>query len=268
MNESLPSLVEGDGSRPAAEPFRLILEMEPPRIADLGKVRRQIAVAQTVADAVLVPDNHLGLPAMSSVAVACEIKAAGLTPIVALNARDRNHLRLASDLMTLEAYGIDEVLFLYGDEITEGRSTLTVRKMLSLVEGRGFRVGVVSTQGRPLGWRAKADFLMTKLDFEPLDADRWRRTCGFQHRVYCGVLALPDAVMARKIAGNIPGLNLPEGYLESLERDDEHGFKVALDMLSRLRQCGGDGAQIVIPARRKRFAEMLSKWKAGEGLAP
>jgi hypothetical protein len=242
--------------------FRLILEIEPPRAPDLSKVARQLDIFGTLVDAILVPDNHLGRPAVSSVALAIEIRRAGFQAIPAVNARDRNHLRLRSDLMTLQAYGVDEVLFLYGDRIAQGRSGLTVREMLGDEVGAGLRRGVVATIGRPLTWRRRADFLVTKLAFGRSKAGYWREAEGFAHPLYCGVIALPDGEMARRVVDNIPDLEPPPGYLDDFDRDPDAGFHAAIAELDELHASGVDGAHLVVPAGRRRFAEMLEAWIA------
>lgn len=243
--------------------FRLIFELEPPRRPDLARVRRQIEIFGPITDAILVPDNHLGLPAISSVAIALDIRRAGYKPIVAINARDRNLLRLESDLLTLQAYGIDEVLYLYGDNIKEGRSTLTVREMLAATETFQISKGVLAAPGQPLSWRAAADFLLTSLDFGRDEVGTWKQSLEVTKPVYCGVLALPDVIMAQKILANIPDLTLPGRYLSRLEEDEDYGFKAAIEELDHLCQAGMDGAQLVVPANRRRFAEMLTDWSSG-----
>jgi methylenetetrahydrofolate reductase (NADPH) len=245
--------------------FRLIFELQPPRKPDLGPVHRQIEIFAPIVDAILVPDNHLGTPALSSVAIAVEIKREGLTPIVSLNARDRNLLRLESDLLTLAAYDIDEVLYLYGDNVKEGRTALTVREMLAATESWKLSRGVLAAPGKPLGWRVGADFLLTKLDFGRSEIGRWKRSLGMQKPLYCGVLALADVAIAQKILLNIPDLVLPPGYMEKLADDEGYGFKAAIQELTQLHRSGVDGAQLVIPAKRRRFAEMLKDWAAEGG---
>lgn len=240
--------------------FRLILEMDPPRQPDLGKALRQLDLFRPVAGAILIPDNHLGAPAMSSLALSIEARNRGLTPIAAINARDRNHLRLESDLLTLRAYGVDEVLLLYGDEVDRGRSALTVREMLERTSGEGLRAGVVASVGKPLGWRAGADFLVTKLALGSFEARRWRESSGFSGPVYCGVLALSDGALARRVARNIPDLEPPGGFFQALDDDDEAGFALALGALDELEASGINGAHIVVPARRRRFVELLAAW--------
>lgn len=246
--------------------FRIIFELEPPRAPDLKKVLKQIEIFGPIVDAFLVPDNHLGLPALSSLAVALEVRSQGYRPIVCINARDRNHLRLASDLLTLRAYGIDEVLFLYGDRIPHGRTGLKVRDMLTDEAGEGLRKGVAAVIGKSLRWKAKADFLMTQLAFGRSKAGYWREAQGFPHPLYCGVIGLPDGEMARKILNNIPDLDLPPGYLEAFKGDTEAGFKAAIAELDELYVSGIDGAQLVVPAGWRRFAELLEEWAESRGL--
>lgn len=247
--------------------FKLIFEIEPPRTPDLGKLMRQLEIFGPLVDAILVPDNHLASSAVSSVAIGVEIAKQGLRPIVALNARDRNWLRFESDVLTLQAYGIEEVLFLYGDHVAEGRSSMTVRKMLESDGSRALSRGALAEIGRPLRWRALADFVLTKLDVgRAADAAKWRQSAGWTKPLFCGVLALPDPAMARKILDNIGGLELPPGYLEGFEADPEFGFQTAISELDELFASGIDGAQVVVPANRRRFAEMLEKWMAERGL--
>lgn len=240
--------------------FRLIFELEPPRTPDLKRVIRQIEILGPVVDAILVPDNHLGHPALSSLALAIEVRSHGFRPIVALNARDRNRLRLQSDLLTLRAYDIEEVLLLSGDRVEGVPRTLTVREMLEDEAGLGIRKGVLATIGRRLAWRGGADFLVTKLDFGRAQAGYWREAEGFAHPLYCGVIALPDGAMARRVIDNIPDLEPPAGFLEAFERDGDAGFVAAIAELDDLYHSGIDGAHLVVPAGRRRFAEMLEQW--------
>ena len=208
--------------------FRLIFELQPPRAPDLSAVHRQLEIFGPIVDAILVPDNHLATPALSSVAIAIEIRREGLTPIVSLNARDRNLLRLHSDLLTLAAYDIHEVLYLYGDNVKEGRTHLSVREMLAATQESGMTRGVLAAPGQPLGWRAGAEFLLTKLDFGRSEIGRWKRSLGVAKPLYCGVLALSGVAIAQKILFNVPDLVLPPDYLEKLEEEYGYGFKDAI----------------------------------------
>jgi len=249
--------------------FRIVYEVEPPREPVLTKFHRQLDIFGGVVDAVLIPDNHLGRAALSSVVLAVEALERGVTPIVAINARDRNHLRFHSDLMTLKAFGVEEVLFLYGDRIPTGRSDLTVRRMLDHDAGDGLVRGVVAPIGKPLGWRSSADFLVTQLGTAGLGTVANLRAQGWSKPVYGGTCALPSKEMAARVIDGIPGFTVPEGYMDAFDADPEAGFRYALDCLDGL--CGdgpdgadgADGAHLVVPAGRVRFAELLGAWVAG-----
>lgn len=244
-------------------PFRLIYEVEPPREANTTKFFRQLEIFAGVADAVLIPDNHLGRPALSSVTLAVAAKAEGHHPIVALNARDRNHLRLRSDLLTLAAFGIHEVLFLFGDAIEYGRSDLTVRTMLEDLEASvGMTRGVVAPMSKPLAWRKAADFLVTQLGSEGLAAALRLRAAGWAKPLYGGTAALANRALAERVVGAIPGFEVPGGYFESFEADPEAGFRWAIDCLDDLCRAGLNGAHLVIPTGRVRFAALLGEWLA------
>jgi hypothetical protein len=242
--------------------FRLIYEVEPPREATLTKFFRQLEIFGDVVDAVLIPDNHLGRSAISSVALAIEAAKRGFRPIVALNARDRNHLRLHSDFLTLRAFGVEEVLLLFGDRIETGRSDLTVRRMLEHEGGDGLRRGVVAPLTKALAWRKAADFLVTQLGLEGLKSAAALREQAWSKPVYGGTAALPTREIATKVLASIPGLTVPDGYLSAFDDDPESGFRFALECLDELCDGGVDGAHIVVPAGRLRFAEMLGDWVA------
>ncbi|HEY6738192.1 MAG TPA: methylenetetrahydrofolate reductase, partial [Actinopolymorphaceae bacterium] len=159
-------------------PFELVCEIEPPTRPDLSKITRQIEVLSPIADAFLAPDNHIGRATVSSIAVAHEIQQAGAPGIACLNSRDRNLLGFHRDLLTAAAYGVNRVLFVYGDKPASGNRTsdLTVRAMLehtreladheSFAGTRPFRVGVTSGL-RPLpAWKRSADFLFVQIGFD------------------------------------------------------------------------------------------------------
>lgn len=242
--------------------FRLIYELSIPREPNVKKILTQIEIFRPVADSFLVPDNHLGRAAMSSLAAAIEVRANDGKPLVALNARDRNELRLKSDLLTLTAYEIDEVLFVYGDPAGE-RSGLTVRRMLEASDGEDLKRGVAVTIGKPLGWRERADFLFTNLAFGRGKPGYWREARGFSHPLYCGVIALQNRDLSAKYLANIPGLEAPPGYLEAFDDDGDAGFRAALKELDDLKAAGVDGAHLVVPAGWRRFAGMLEEWVGG-----
>src|SRR5918996_5677699 len=116
----------------AQGPFELVCEIEPATTPDLTRVRHQIGVMAPVASSFLIPDNHIGRATVSSVAVAHEVQAMGGRAVACLNSRDRNLLGFQRDLLTAAAYGVEQFLFVHGDDPAEGARTsqLTVRTMI------------------------------------------------------------------------------------------------------------------------------------------
>ena len=246
--------------------FEVICEIQPPTSADIGIVREQIAVLRRSCDAFLVPDSHLGRATVSSVSVAHEVAYLQGRALACLNARDRNLLGLQRDLLTAAAYGVEELLFVYGDAPQRGdRTTMTVRQMLEEVRGGGydrrFTVGVTADLNRPLpAWKRDADFVFTQLSFDPVAIERWREGAEFDGQVYAGVVVLASDKMARRLSQVIPGLDVPERILEMLARDPEAGVQIAVDRVLALRDGGHVDGVHLVPARRYRqTAEALER---------
>lgn len=231
-------------------------EIEPPTTPDLGIVREQIAVLQPSCDAFLVPDSHLGRATVSSVAVAHEVAYLQGRALACLNARDRNLLGLRRDLLTARAYGVRELLFVYGDAPSEGgRAPLTVRRMLEEVQSFApdLRVGVAADLTKPLpAWKRAADFLCIQLSFDPTAVRAWCAQTAFDGEIYAGVIVLASDKMAFRLADRIPGLSVPDPLLQRLAAVPDAGVDAAVAMLRDLRGDGVvDGAHLV-PGRRFR----------------
>jgi 5,10-methylenetetrahydrofolate reductase len=248
--------------------FEVVCEIEPATTPDLKRVRHQIGVLSRIASAFLIPDNHIGRATVSSVAVAHEVEAMGGRSIACLNARDRNLLGFRRDLLTAAAYGVDQFLFVYGDEPRVGARTseLTVRTMLD--EGRAYaaelgvamRFGVASGL-RPLpAWKREADFLFVQVGFSLEDLLSWRRGLDLAAPVYSGVLVLASAAMAQRVSGDIPGLRIPSGLVARLEEDGDAGVDAACELVRAIRDSGAfDGVHLVPVARYRDVAARLER---------
>lgn len=241
--------------------FEVVCEIEPPTSADMGIVREQIAVLRPYCDAFLVPDSHLGRATVSSIAVAHEVTYLHGRAIACLNARDRNQLGLQRDLLTAAAYGVTELLFVYGDRPRGGeRSTLTVRQMLDEVARRDdgnspLRIGVAADVSQPLPqWKQRADFVFTQISFDDQAVVRWRERTEFGGRVYAGVVVLASDKMAQRLTELIPGLAVPDSLLRQLATDPLAGVEIAAQQILRLRETGAVDGVHLIPARRFRQA--------------
>lgn len=258
-----PSFLEGNE-------FRILCEIEPPRRPDIEDVRDQINVLNPVADAFLIPDNHLGRATVSSVAVAHEVSYMGGRSIACLNARDRNLLGFRRDLLTAASYGVDHFLFVYGDPPQEGRRAedLTVRGMINEVHSYGtgplfmgypdFKIGTTARVGRPLTWRARADFLFVQITYSTQRLLEWRESIDFPGRVFPGVIVLASTRMARRINATIPDIRIPDHIVDKLDDHPTVGLDFACDQIEAIRSSGAfDGVHLVPVRRYREMAERL-----------
>jgi methylenetetrahydrofolate reductase (NADPH) len=251
-------------------PFEVICEIEPATTPDLTRVRHQIGVLSPIADAFLIPDNHIGRATVSSVAVAHEVQAMGGRSIACLNARDRNLLGFRRDLLTAAAYGVDEFLFVYGDDPLAGTRTseLTVRTMIdegrvyakSLEPGTTMRFGAATGLRSVPEWKRTADFLFVQIGFSLDDLLRWRSEVDVSIPVYAGVIVLPSATMARRLRHDIPGLAIPDDLIERLEHDRNAGVDAACELVEAIRDAHAlDGVHLIPVTRYREVAARLER---------
>ena len=267
-------------------PFELICEIEPATTPDLTRVRHQIGVLSPVATSFLIPDNHIGRATVSSVAVAHEVEQMGGRSIACLNARDRNLLGFRRDLLTAAAYGVDQFLFVYGDEPLAGARTSELNVRTMLAEGRAYaetldgaghggrraggrhaggssmRFGAASGL-RPLpAWKQAADFLFVQVGFSLDDLLAWRASVKVDVPVYAGVIVIASAGMARNFT--IPGLTVPPELVTRLEKDRNAGVDAACDLVVGIRDSGAfDGVHLIPVARYREVAARLERDLAG-----
>jgi len=249
--------------------FEIVCEIEPPTRPDLMHVRHQIGVLSEISAAFLIPDNHIGRATVSSVAVAHEVGLMGGRSIACLNARDRNLLGFRRDLLTAAAYGVDEFLFVYGDRPSSGRRTaqLTVRSMIDELRsfpieptGRPFRVGVTTATGSVPAWKRDADFLFAQVCFSLEDALSRRAVIDFDGPVYAGVLVVPSAAMAVKLAADVPQLAVPDRWIDAIDRDPSAGIDLACQLVTDIRESGVyDGVHLIPVSRYREVAARLER---------
>jgi len=253
-------------------PFDIVCEIEPATTPDLTRVRHQIGVLSPVATTFLIPDNHIGRATVSSVAVAHEVQQMGGRSIACLNARDRNLLGFRRDLLTAAAYGVDQFLFVYGDEPLAGTRTseLTVQTMLA--EGRAYaatlagtgagtgpmRFGAASGLRRLPAWKRAADFLCVQIGFSLDDLLSWRAGIEVDVPVYAGIIVVASAGMARNFT--VPGLTVPPELVARLEKDRNAGVDAACDLVVGIRESGAfDGVHLIPVARYREVAARLER---------
>jgi methylenetetrahydrofolate reductase (NADPH) len=255
-----------------ASEFGLVCEIEPPTRPDLRHVRHQIGVLAPVARSFLIPDNHIGRPTVSSIAVAHEVAAMGGASIACLNSRDRNLLGFRRDMLTAAAYGVGDFLFVHGDKPAVGGRTgeLTVRTMIDEARRMGqepafrgtapFRVGVTAG-GRPLpAWKRAADFVFCQVSYSNDALLRWRESVDVDVPVYAGVMVLASGGMARRLAATIPDIEIPAALVDDVTRDPQAGVHAACEQILGLRDSGAfDGVHLVPVSRYREVALRLER---------
>ncbi|UDY36311.1 hypothetical protein [Dermatobacter hominis] len=246
--------------------FELICEVEPATRPDLMKVRHQVGVLAPVATRFLIPDNHIGRATVSSIAVAHEVDLMGGRAIACVNARDRNVLGFRRDLLTAAAYGVSEMLFVYGDRPeTGGRSDdLTVRKMIDLArefstEQRWpLRIGVSCGLGDVRPWKHEADTWYVQVSYSADALATWRQGIEFAGDIYAGVMVIPSARMARKLSADVPQLAVPPHLVEMVDRDPDAGVAFAADLIDAIAATEGfDGVHLIPVARYREITSAL-----------
>ncbi len=254
----------------ASDEFEIICEIEPATRPDLTQVRHQIGVLSGVAQAFLIPDNHIGRATVSSIAVAHEVELMGGRAIACINARDRNILGFQRDLLTAAAYGVREFLFVYGDRPESGSRSddLTVRSMLAEARrfadrGRGgprFRIGVASGLQPLPDWKHEADFVFVQVSFSVEELVEWRSRIDLDKPVFPGVMVIPSASMARKLSTDVPELTVPDRITRRLEREPDAGVDIALDLVRQIRDSDAfDGVHLIPVARYRQVATRLEE---------
>lgn len=246
--------------------FELICEVEPATRPDLMKVRHQVGVLAPVATGFLIPDNHIGRATVSSIAVAHEVDLMGGRAIACVNARDRNVLGFRRDLLTASAYGVSEMLFVYGDRPETGRRSddLSVRTMIDLARefsaehGWPLRIGVSCGLGAVQPWKHEADAWYVQVSYSAEDLAAWRQGIDFDGAVYAGVMVIPSARMARKLSADVPQLAVPPHLVERVDHDPNAGVGFAADLVDAVAATElFDGVHLVPVARYREIAAAL-----------
>lgn len=253
--------------------FRLICEIEPPTKPDLRHARHQIGVLTPVADSFLIPDNHIGRATVSSIAVAHEVQAMGGRCIACVNSRDRNLLGFRRDLLTAAAYGVDQFLFVHGDEPSAGERTseLSVRTMIeearaaatdpAFASVAGFQLGVAAGLSRPMpAWKEAADFAFLQVSYSMDTLLHWRASNPVDLPVYAGVMVLASASMARRLAASIPDIAIPDELVSQVEADPSAGVDAACEQVLALRESGAfAGVHLVSVGRYREVGARLER---------
>jgi methylenetetrahydrofolate reductase (NADPH) len=260
-----------------SDEFLVTAELNPPKSAAAGIVRRRAEALRGVVDAVNVTDSNRATVAMAAIPAATIVQSAGLEPIVQMTGRDRNRIALQADLLGAAAIGIENFVFMTGDDPKEGNhpDAVNVKDLdgLALVKmAVGMREGrllsgdelkqppkiVVGATASPFATPMEADliktaekiaagaeFLQTQPVFDLATFSRWlievRRGASREASIIAGALILRSADQAERLA-KVPGLAIGPEVIDRLKKaadPEAEGIAIAVEMVKELKALPG-----------------------------
>jgi len=280
--------------------FVLTVEVTPPRGAhDADELEHCRRLRAAGVDAINVADNPMARLRMSPWATAARVqREVGLETILHFTTRDRNLIRLQSDLLAVHALGIRTILVLRGDlpqtgdypqatavsDIQPSGLVKMVKEFNQGREGGGnpigaptrFLVGVALNMGasnldrelRGLDRKlaAGSDFVCTMPIFEPQVLDRFLTRVGvLPVPMLIGVLPLHGVRHAEFLHNELPGMTIPDAVRAQLReaRDGrETGFRLAREMLLSIRDRVNGAYLIPSFSRYDRVADLVGELRA------
>jgi len=254
--------------------FVVTVEIDPPRgVHDRREMDACRRLRDAGVDAIDVADNPMARLRMSPWAMSSRIQSeVGLETILHFTTRDRNLIRLQSDLLAVHALGIRNILVLRGDPpqmgdyptataVSDVKPSGLVKLIKEFNRGRdvagnsigtptAFSIGVALNLSAPdLDREARvlerkvaagADFICTMPVYEPEALERFERVSGrLSLPVLVGVLPLVSHRHAEFLHNELPGLTIPDRVrtrLRDAADGREEGLRIAEDLIATLRR--------------------------------
>jgi methylenetetrahydrofolate reductase (NADH) len=261
----------------ASNEFVVTAELNPPKSASATVVRRRAEALKGFVDAVNVTDSNRAMVAMAAIPAATILRGAGVEPIVQMTGRDRNRIALQADVLGASAIGVDNFVFMSGDDPKEGShpdavnvldldGVGLVKMAVGLRDGR-FLSGdeikqppklLVGATASPFTKPMEADldktfekiaggaeFLQTQPVFDLATFSQWlvavRRGGAREVPVIAGVLVLRSAEQAERLA-KVPGIALTPEVLERMKKaadGEAEGVAIAVELVKALKALPG-----------------------------
>ncbi|MEA3344019.1 MAG: methylenetetrahydrofolate reductase C-terminal domain-containing protein [archaeon] len=262
--------------------FVITTEIEPPKGADLSKVKRFLGNVKGVS-AINVVDNPLGEPVMGPSLPSLYIMKHNIKPIYQITCRDKNIAAIQSDIFAAYAAGVRDILVLTGDYVTKNSkpvfdvdSTLLAyliktklangldfcgRKIdtkMAINTGVAVNPNAVPCDAEMIKFRKKmqfADFAQTQAVFDSNVLDEFSRQMNFHERILVGILPVTSYKMAEAMS-KVPGVTIPEELKEELKKDKGAGIRRAKEMIIHAKELGFRGVHIMTFMNLKMLVEL------------
>jgi len=283
--------------------FAVTGECGPPRGADAEAVRKKCQLLKGKADAFNITDNQTSVVRMSSISSAVVMMQEGMEPVMQMVCRDRNRIAIQSDLLGGAALGIKNMLCLSGDHQKFGdhpqaknvfdldsiQLIQTVRRMrdegkfLGGDEIKGVPKLFIGAAENPFAdpfeirvprlakkAAAGAEFIQTQCIFNMTKFREWMKGVvdrGLHEKLFIlgGVTPFKSFGMARYMAKNVPGMDVPEELLQRMkgtpkEQQADEGIKIAIETIQQLREIPGiAGVHIMAIEWEEKVGEIAQK---------
>ena len=261
-----------------SDEFVVTAELNPPKSAAAGVVRRRAEALRGVVDAVNVTDSNRSMVAMAAIPAATIVQTAGLEPIVQMTGRDRNRIALQADVLGAAAIGIENFVFMSGDDPKQGnhpdavnvqdldgvglvKMAVGMRDQARFLSGDEIKQPpkmLIGATASPFTKPVEADltktfekiaagaeFLQTQPVFDLATFSRWlidvRRGGSREVPILAGVLILRSAKQAERLA-KVSGLAIgPEviARVKNATDAEAEGIAIAVEMVKALRSVPG-----------------------------
>lgn len=259
--------------------FVVTAELNPPKNAAATVVRRRAEALRGVVDAVNVTDSNRAMVTMAAIPAATIVRTAGLEPVVQMTGRDRNRIALQSDVLGAVAIGIENFVFMSGDDPKLGNhpdavnvkdldGVGLVKMAVGMRDEARFLSGdeikpptpkmLIGATASPFTKPMEADltktfdkvaagaeFLQTQPVFDLPTFSRWlievRRGVSRDVPILAGVLILRSADQAERLA-KVPGLEFGPYAIDRMKKAtdaDAEGIAIAVEMVKELKALPG-----------------------------
>jgi len=283
--------------------FAVTGECGPPRGADPDVVRNKCQLLKNKADAFNITDNQTSVVRMSSIASSVIMIQEGMEPVMQMVCRDRNRIAIQSDILGAAALGNKNILCLSGDHQKFGDhpqaknvfdiDSIQLIKTVRLMRDEGKFLGGDEIKGAPklfVGAAANpfadpfeirvprlakkvaagVEFVQTQCIFNLKKFGEWMKAVvdrGLHEKVFIlgGVTPFKSFGMARYMANNVPGMDVPDELLQRMkgtakEKQAEEGIAMAVETIKQLREMTGiAGVHIMAIEWEEKVGEIAEK---------
>ena len=286
-----------------SDEFVVTAELNPPKSASAAVVRRRAEALKGFTDAVNVTDSNRAIVEMAAIAAAAIVQSTGVEPIVQMTGRDRNRIALQADVLGAAAIGIENFVFMSGDDPKQGNHPDAVHvkdldgvglvKMAVALRGGRFLSGdevrqppqlIIGATASPFTKpmqvdvkktldkiEAGAEFLQTQPVFDVTTFSQWlvevRRGDAREIPIIAGVLVPRSAEQAERLS-RIPGISIGKDVIDRLKAASDpeaEGVVIATESINELRALPGVRGVHVYAIE---WPEAVARVVDGAGLLP